>query len=238
MATARKTILVVDDEAGIRRVLKLCLTAAGYVVHESASGRQAIEVVSAVNPDTIVLDLGLPDIEGSEVVLRVRETNQCPILIVSVRGQESDKVSALDAGADDYLTKPFGNQELLARVRALLRRSGARELTRKLQCGSLTIDAARHQIDLAGKAVRLTATGYALLQALALRQGNVVTHRQLIREVWGGLCNDNALHVLHVTISNLRRKIEPNPLRPEHILTEPGIGYRLAAQTHVSKKAP
>ena len=172
------------------------------------------------------------------MVTQVRQTNQCPILIVSVRGQESDKVSALDAGADDYLTKPFGNQELLARVRALFRRSGARELPREVQCGSLTIDVTRHRIELAGKAVRLTAIGYALLQALALRQGNVVTHRQLIHEVWGGLCNDNALHILHVTISNLRRKIEPNPSRPEHILTEVGIGYRLAAPTNVSRHAP
>ena len=227
MTNAGGTILVVDDEIGIRRILRVCLTSAGFVVHESASGHEAVKAVSEIQPDLILLDLNLPDMDGSKVVTRVRESNQCPILILSIRDQERDKVTALDAGADDYLTKPFGNRELLARIRALLRRRRGEASAAGLKCGPFTIDPVHHAAQVAGKPVRLTRTEYTLLKSLVQRQGNVATHRQLVREVWNGMYNEHALHVLHVTISNLRRKTERDPLRPQFILTEPGVGYRI-----------
>jgi two-component system, OmpR family, KDP operon response regulator KdpE len=226
MTDAGSTILVVDDEIAIRRILVVCLSSAGFLVHQSASGHDALRAIAEIQPDLVLLDLGLPDMDGSKVVTRVRESNQCPILILSIRDQESDKVTALDSGADDYLTKPFGNRELLARIRALLRRSRS-ETSASLQCGPFTIDAAHHAAEVTGKPVRLTRTEYTLLKSLVQRQGNVATHRQLVREVWRGMYNEHALHVLHVTISNLRRKTERDPLRPQFILTEPGVGYRV-----------
>ncbi len=198
-------------------------------MHQTASGHEAIKAAVEIHPDIVLLDLGLPDMDGSKVVERVREFDQCPILILSVRGQESEKVAVLDAGADDYLTKPFGNRELLARIRALLRRSHDREAGTVLRCGRCCIDQVHHRVEIAGKQIRLSRTEYSLLKCLAQRRGNVCTHRQLIRDVWGTMYSENALHVLHVTISNLRRKIERDPLRPEMVLTEPGIGYRIEA---------
>jgi two-component system, OmpR family, KDP operon response regulator KdpE len=230
MTNAVSTILVVDDEIGIRRILRVCLTSAGFIVHESASGHEALRAVAEIQPDLVLLDLGLPDMDGSKVVIKIRESNQCPILILSIRDQESDKVTALDAGADDYLTKPFGNRELLARIRALLRR-GRSEMTTSLKCGPFTIDAAHHGAHVTGNLVRLTRTEYTLLKSLVQRQGNVATHRQLVREVWRGMYSEHALHVLHVTISNLRRKAERDPLRPQFILTEPGVGYRIETES-------
>jgi two-component system, OmpR family, KDP operon response regulator KdpE len=226
MTDAGSTILVVDDEIAIRRILVVCLSSAGFLVHQSASGHDALRAIAEIQPNLVLLDLGLPDMDGSKVVTRVRESNPCPILILSIRDQESDKVTALDSGADDYLTKPFGNRELLARIRALLRRSRS-ETSASLQCGPFTIDAAHHAAEVTGKPVRLTRTEYTLLKSLVQRQGNVATHRQLVREVWRGMYNEHALHVLHVTISNLRRKTERDPLRPQFILTEPGVGYRV-----------
>jgi two-component system, OmpR family, KDP operon response regulator KdpE len=230
MPRTGSTILVVDDELAIRRVLRVCLDSCGYFVHEAISGREALRDVLEIQPDLIILDLGLPDMDGGNVVSKVRESNQCPILILSVRGQESEKAAVLDMGADDYLTKPFGTRELLARVRALLRRSGGAGLVREVKCGRLVIDPGRRRALLEGEEVRLSRTEYGLLKCLIQRQGNIATHRQLVREVWGGLYNESALHLLHVTVSNLRRKIERDPLRPEAILTEPGVGYRLEAR--------
>lgn len=212
----------------MRRIVRVCLTSSGYVVHESPSAHEALKAIAEYQPDLILLDLGLPDMDGCKVVSRIRETNQCPILILSVRGQESEKVAVLEAGADDYMTKPFGDKELVARVRALLRRSRG-QLHHVLKCGPFTIDPANEKIQVAGKSVRFSRTEYALLKSLVQRQGNVATHRQLIREVWGGMYGEHSLHVLHVTISNLRRKVEGDPLRPEHVLTEPGVGYRIEA---------
>jgi len=214
----------------MRRILKVNLASAGYIVHEAASGDEAIRAVSTVDPDLVLLDLGLPDIDGSRVVAQIREFDQCPILILSVRGQESEKVAVLDAGADDYLTKPFGNRELLARVRALLRRGHGQEAMTILRYGQLAIDPMRRRVEAAGKPLRLSRTEYALLERLAQRQGKIATHRQLVHEVWGKVYNEHALHVLHVTISNLRRKIEDDPLQPAIVLTEPGIGYRLETE--------
>jgi two-component system KDP operon response regulator KdpE len=227
MTNVGNAILVVDDEVAIRRILKVCLSSSGYTVHESASGHEALKAIDEIRPDLVLLDLGLPDMDGSKVVTTVRESNQCPILVLSIRDKETDKVTALDAGADDYLTKPFGNRELLARIRALLRRGSGTALTTSVSCGPFTIDAAHHRVQVADKTVRLSRTEYRLLKSLVQRQGNVATQRQLVREVWGGMYNEHALHVLHVTISNLRRKIERDSLRPQFILTEPGVGYRI-----------
>lgn len=224
-------ILVVDDEAGIRHVLKVCLSSAGYCVHEAFSGHEALRAAAEIQPDLIILDLGLPDMDGADVVVRVRESSECPILIVSVRGQESEKAAVLDTGADDYVTKPFGTRELLARVRALLRRSTGTGIVRQYKSGRITIDPVQHRAAVDGNEVRLSRTEYLLLQSLVRREGNIATHRQLVREVWGGVYNDSALHLLHVTVSNLRRKIERDSLRPECVLTEAGVGYRLETKT-------
>lgn len=223
-------ILVVDDEVAIRRVLRVTLTSVGYLVHEALSGRDALNAVSKIHPDLIILDLGLPDMDGANVVCRVRESSHCPILILSVRGQESDKAAVLNSGADDYLTKPFGTQELLARVRAILRRSSGSEIVEPLACGRVTIHPGRRSVNVGDQDIHLTRTEYLLLRALVERQGNVATHRQLIREVWGGIYSESALHLLHVSVSHLRRKIEPDALEPECLLTVPGVGYRMATK--------
>ena len=175
----------------------------------------------------MILDLGLPDMDGANVVSTVRESSQCPILIISVRGQESEKAAVLDSGADDYLTKPFGTRELLARVRAILRRSSGSGTIEPLACGRVLIDPGRRCVRIGDEEIRLTRTEYLLLKALVQRQGNIATHRQLIRDVWGGIYNESALHLLHVSVSHLRRKIEPDPLRPDCLVTVPGVGYRI-----------
>lgn len=220
-------VLVIDDELAIRSILKVSLSAAGCGVQEAASGREGIERACACHPDIVLLDLGLPDMDGGEVVRRLREFTQCPILILSIRGQEPQKVAVLDAGADDYLTKPFGVAELLARMRALLRRASVTPPSAQLVCDGLIMDLQRHQVWEEGREIRLTRTEFALLKSLMKRKGNVVTHAQLIRDVWGRLRYDGALHLLHVTIGNLRRKIERDPIRPTYLLTELGIGYRI-----------
>jgi two-component system KDP operon response regulator KdpE len=222
-------VLVIDDELAIRSVLKVSLTAAGCVVQEAASGGEGIQRARACQPDIVLLDLGLPDVDGVEVVRRLREFTMSPVLILSIRGQESQKVAVLDAGADDYLTKPFGAAELLARMRALLRRAAATPPATQLVCADLVIDLPRRQIRVGDREIRLTRTEFALLKSLMKRSGNVATQAQLVREVWGRLEYQSALHVLHVTIANLRRKTEPDLLRPQYILTELGIGYRIGA---------
>lgn len=227
MPQTGSTILVVDDEVAIRHILRVCLTSFGYIVHEALSGSDALNAVSKTHPDLIILDLGLPDMDGAKVVCRIRESSQCPILIVSVRGQESEKAAVLDNGADDYLTKPFGTRELLARIRAILRRSSGSGMLQPVACGRLTLDPGRRGAKIGDEEIRLTRREYTLLIALVQRQGNVATHRQLVREVWGGVYNESALHLLHVSVSNLRRKIERDPLRPECLLTVPGVGYRI-----------
>jgi len=222
-------VLVVDDEQAIRRFLQAALDAHGYVVFEAACGEDAIRSVIANRPDLVILDLGLPDIEGTEVTRRLREWSTIPIIILSVREQEADKIAALDAGADDYLTKPFGIGEMMARMRVVLRRVAETETSPAFQIGDLVVDLARRRVAVKGEEVSLTPTEYDLLRALVQQAGKVLIHRQLLRQVWG-TGYESGLHLLRVNISNLRRKLEPDPTRPRYILTEPGVGYRLRSE--------
>jgi two-component system KDP operon response regulator KdpE len=219
-------VLVVDDERAIRRFLHASLTAHGYSVHEAESGEETLSAVVTLHPDLLILDLGLPGIDGVEVTRRLREWSQVPIIILSVRGDEQVKVSALDAGADDYLTKPFGVGELLARMRAALRRAASPSGGAIYTAGGLQVDLAHRHVSVDGKTIQLTPTEYELLRILITSAGKLLTHRQLLRQVWGpGYEADT--HILRVNISNLRRKIEPEPARPQYIVNEPGVGYRL-----------
>jgi two-component system KDP operon response regulator KdpE len=219
-------VLIVDDEVSIRRFLRVTLTSQAYVVLEAASGTDALSRVTEDKPDIVILDLGLPDIDGIEVTRLLREWTQIPIIILSVRGAENDKIAALDAGADDYLTKPFGVGELLARLRAALRRTARTPGDPVFTSGSLKVDLSKRVVAVAGAEASLTPNEYGLLKMMVTHAGRVLTHRHLLREVWGAEYGDE-LHMLHVNISNLRRKIEPDPARPQLIITEPGVGYRL-----------
>ena len=222
-------ILVVDDEKAIRRYLHASLNAQGNVVIEASNGEEALRAAAVNRLDIVILDLGLPDIDGVEVTRRMREWSQIPIIILSVREQERDKIAALDAGADDYLTKPFGTGELMARIRAAIRRSTRNEDEPLIEINQLKIDLARRQVTLANQEIALTPTEYDILRILAQNIGKVLTHRQLLQQVWGQTYGED-MHLLRVNISNLRRKIEPDPTRPTYILTEAGVGYRLRAE--------
>lgn len=219
-------VLVVDDERAIRRYLHAALNAQGYTVYEASQGQEALNAVVTDRPDLIILDLGLPDMDGVEVTRRLREWTHIPILILSVREQESDKIAALDAGADDYLTKPFSSGELMARMRVALRRSMQTTSEPVFETGDLKVDLAHRKVLITGQEILLTPTEYDLLRVLVQNAGKVLTHRQLLRQVWGSAYEAEA-HLLRVNMSNLRRKIEPDPTRPHYILTEPGVGYRL-----------
>jgi len=219
-------VLIVDDERAIRRFLRVSLAAHGYAVYEAGTGEEALQTVIAARPSIVILDIGLPDIDGVEVTHRLREWTTVPVIILSVREDEAEKIRALDAGADDYLTKPFGIGELLARVRVALRHSSPEPSDAILSVGALTLDLARHLVTLAGEPVQLTPTEYELLHVLMTHAGKVLTHRQLLHAVWGA-AYESETHLLRVNISNLRRKIEPEPARPHFIINEPGVGYRL-----------
>ena len=230
MAENAWRILVVDDEAPIRRYLRAALGAQGFLVYEASSGQEAINAVLTSRPDLIILDLGLPDIDGIEVTRRLKEWSQTPIIILSVREAENDKIAALDAGADDYLTKPFGTGELMARMRVVMRRSSVEPEKPVLQVDRLRMDLSRRLVTIADQEISLTPTEYDLLRLLLQNAGKVLTHRQLLRQVWGGVYEDE-IHLLRVNISNLRHKIEPDPTRPYYLLTESGVGYRFKAET-------
>jgi two-component system KDP operon response regulator KdpE len=223
-------ILVVDDEEQILRALRRALIARGYEVRSATDGEDAIAETEAGLPDLVVLDLNLPGIDGMEVVRRLRAWATVPILILSVREDETAKVRALDLGADDYLTKPFGVEELLARVRALLRRARSIEgEPLRFEVDGMLVDLGAHRVSRLGRDVHLTKTEWALLEAMAEHPGKLLTHRWLLERVWGPGYEDD-LEVLRVFVSQLRRKVEPDPERPTMILTDPGVGYRWAAQ--------
>ena len=221
-------ILIVDDEPNILATVAPLLRSNGYTVLSAMTGRAALDAVDRDKPDLIVLDLGLPDLDGIDVCRQVRHTSSAPIIVLSARGAEGDKVAALDAGADDYVTKPFGAEELLARIRAALRRSdSALAATGPLVRGGLVIDRERFRVLRDGEEVRLTPKEFELLTYLAQHPGRVLTHRAILKAIWGPHAADQPEH-LRVLVGSLRKKIEPNPSSPKYILTEPWVGYRFA----------
>jgi len=219
-------ILVVDDEPEIRRFLRASLRAQQHEIIEAETGSAALSAVRNEHPDLVILDLGLPDIDGVEVTQKLRAWSQVPIIILSVRDRETDKIKALDAGADDYLSKPFGVGELAARIRVVMKRVGNIGSRPIYSVGDLCVDLIRHQVTMAGREIALTPTEFVLLTVLIENSGKVVTHRHLITKVWGTAYEDES-RLLRVNISNLRRKIEPDLSRQEYILTELGVGYRM-----------
>ena len=223
----RAEVLVIDDEVQIRRLLRVALEAAGYAVREADSGQTGLNEAAYRRPDAVILDLGLPDLAGVEVLRRLREWSRTPVIVISARGQETDKVAALDAGADDYLTKPFGTSELLARIRVALRHSGPETADDPVfTLGRWQVDLAKRLVLVEGKEVHLTPLEYSLFTTLIRHAGKVVTHRQLLKEVWGGAAGAQPLY-LRVYMTQLRHKLEEEPSRPKYLQTEPGVGYRL-----------
>lgn len=230
MTETSQRVLVIDDELSIRRYLRAALGAQGFTIAEAVNGQEALNIAAAFHPDIIILDLGLPDLDGIEVTKRLREWSQTPIIILSVREGERDKVAALDAGADDYLTKPFGTGELMARMRVVMRRSASTTDEPVLETGGLRMDLAHRAVTVDGSQVTLTLTEYDLLRVLLQNAGKVITHHHLLRQVWG-TAYEGELHILRVNVSNLRRKIERDAARPRYLVTEPGVGYRLRTST-------
>lgn len=229
MSTAGPLLLVVEDERPIRRFLRATLVAQGYRVLEAESGEEALRLAPSHLPDLILLDLGLPDMDGLEVTRKIREWSSVPIVVLSARGMERDKVAALDAGADDYVTKPFGVNELAARVRVALRHAAARgssEVDARFEIGKLSVDLARRRVQVDGREIHLTPVEYKLLACLVSHAGRVVTHRQILTEVWGAPQAEQT-HYVRIYMRQLRNKIEDTPARPRYLLTESGVGYRL-----------
>ena len=229
MSAQAPRVLVVDDEPQIVRGLKIILRTAGYSVEAAGTKAAALSLLAARPPAAMVLDLVLPDGQGVEVCEEVRRWSRLPILVLSAVGDEREKVRALDAGADDYVTKPFGTDELLARLRAVMRRSADTGGSPRIQIGELVIDLADRRVTRAGEDVHLTPIEFDLLRVLAQHRGRLVTHRMLLREVWGPEYGDET-HYLRVHVAHIRAKLEPDPHRPSHLVTEPGVGYRLLAE--------
>jgi two-component system, OmpR family, KDP operon response regulator KdpE len=223
------TALVIDDEIQIRRLLRVALEGAGYEVRDASNGQEGLQALAFRCPDVVLLDLGLPDIEGSEVLRRLREWSEVPVVILSVRDGEDEKVAALDGGADDYVTKPFSTSELLARLRAAQRRAHPSEQRSIFEAGDLVVDLAARTVTKADAPVHLTATEYSLLRLFVRHAGRVLTHRQILREIWGPKAEDQRQY-LRVYVGNLRKKIETTGGEYELLKTEPGIGYRFIAQ--------
>ena len=231
-------VLIVEDEAPLRRFLRAALVAQGYRLVEAETASEGLQRATEHNPDIVLLDLGLPDGDGLDVTSRLREWTGVPIIVLSARGQERDKVQALDVGADDYLTKPFGTSELLARIRVALRRVAERTPTQEpvVSLGDVTVDLARRLVTAAGKPVHLTPHEYKLLTTLLKYAGKVVTHKQLLKEVWGPQAVSQT-HYLRVYMAQLRQKLEADPARPRYLTTEPGVGYRLRSEADLSESS-
>ena len=227
--TAKNDILVIDDEVQIRRLLRITLESAGQAVREAETGLLGLDEIARRAPDAVILDLGLPDMSGVEVLRRLREWSRVPVLVLTVLAAETDKVAALDMGADDYLTKPFGGAELLARLRAILRRAPTEAELAAVTFGEIAVDMAARVVRRKGADLKLTPREYALLRVLVLHRGRVVTHQHLLREVWGPNSEENT-HYLRVQMTHLRQKLETDPHRPRHLKTESGIGYRLVEE--------
>ncbi|MCX6832390.1 MAG: response regulator [candidate division Zixibacteria bacterium] len=219
-------ILVIDDELAIRRLLKISLEAEGHTYIEAGTGQDGLVAAATQRPELIILDLGLPDMDGSVVLTRLREWSSVPVIVLTVKDSETDKVALLDAGADDYLTKPFGVPELLARMRVALRHKQSAVAEPVLRTADLQVDFTDRTVSIRGELVRLTATEYELLRILSQHAGKVVTQRQLLRDIWGPQAVDQSQY-LRVYIAQLRKKLERDPGSPELIITEPGVGYRL-----------
>ncbi len=223
-------VLVVEDERQIRRFIRTALEGAGYRVIESDTGRGGLAEATAHKPNLVILDLGLPDIDGTDLIGRLREWTSIPIIILSARSAERDKIGALDRGADDYLTKPFGTGELLARLRVALRhRSSSADENDVIHVGELRVERSRRRVFVGTQEIHLTPIEYRLLSVLVKNAGKVLTHKVLLREVWGPGYGEHA-HYLHIYMGHLRRKLEQEPARPRYLLTEVGVGYRLAVE--------
>ncbi len=232
MSGVQPIILVIEDEAAIRRFLKMTLNSHGYEFREALTGSEGLMKVGTDRPDLVILDLGLPDMDGLEVTKQLREWTAIPIIVLSARGQEKDKVDALDAGADDYLTKPFGVPELLARTRVALRhalRVQTNEAESEFLFGNVRVDFSKRLVFLDGEEAHLTRIEYKLLVTLVKYAGKVVTHNQLLREIWGSQYGEES-HYLRVYMAHLRRKLEADPAHPKYLVTEPGVGYRLKVE--------
>lgn len=222
----KPTALIIDDEVQIRRLLTVALEGAGYIAREAETGTLGLQAVAHLRPDVILLDLGLPDVDGLTVLKRLREWSTTPVVVLTVRDAESDKVAALDAGADDYVTKPFSTVELLARLRAAQRRAQPREESAVFSQDGLTVDLVARTVQRDGADIKLTATEWALFALLIRHAGRILTHRQILREVWGPKAEEHREY-LRVYFTHLRKKVERDPAKPTLILNEPGIGYRL-----------
>ncbi|QTH45332.1 response regulator [Cohnella sp. LGH] len=223
-------ILIVDDEPQIRKLLKVTLQAHQFAIHEASTGEEGVLQASLIHPDLIILDLGLPDLSGMEVLERIRDWSSVPVIVLTAKDREEDKIFALDNGADDYVTKPFSMGELVARIRVALRHVAKSTNEPVLQIGELTLDLSQRIVELNGERVKLTPTEYDLLKILASNAGKVVTQRQLLQQVWGSNHSETESHYLRVYIGHLRKKLEEDSTQPKFILTEPGIGYRFLSR--------
>ena len=230
METKGPRILLIDDEVSIQDILSLTLKPAGYHLYPVGSGHEALKAFQSTRPELILLDLFLPDMDGKDVLQRLRKETTSPIIVMSVRHEESEKIACLDAGADDYITKPFTMGELMARLRAALRRAFGSQSNEVFKAGDLRVNFGRREVFVGGEQVHLTATEYDLLKVLVRHAGLVRTHFQLIHEIWGTTQYQDAVHLLRVTVSNLRRKLVCDPQVLRRIVTEPGVGYRLRTE--------
>jgi len=230
MNEPQNSILIIDDEPQIRKLLTVTLQAHQYVTQEASTGEEGLQLASSVCPDLIILDLGLPDITGMEVLTRIRNWSAVPIIVLTAKDREEDKITALDNGADDYVTKPFAMGELVARIRVALRHIHQSVQDPILQIGDLSIDLVQRIVEMKGERLKLTPTEYDLLRILAIHAGKVVTQRQLLQQVWGDHHNPSDNHYIRVYIGHLRKKLEEDTTQPKWIITEPGVGYRFLAQ--------